>query len=137
MLSLMRKHATSWLIKILLGAIVVRPYGFDPNVPMAYGHPDTAFDREYLFIDTAGIDDVGSLGEQRVEKTQQVFDRTDVGVDAENVDHLASHLRFDSTHNESSLREAPNYLFSDFFPPPRRRPGRRCRPARPSPRRRR
>jgi len=33
-----------------------------------------------LFIDTAGIDDVGALGELRVCKTQQVFDRTDLGV---------------------------------------------------------
>lgn len=33
-----------------------------------------------LFIDTAGIDDVGSLGQMRVEKTRQVFDRTDVGL---------------------------------------------------------
>lgn len=33
-----------------------------------------------LFIDTAGIDDVGALGELRVSKTQQVFDRTDLGV---------------------------------------------------------
>jgi [FeFe] hydrogenase H-cluster maturation GTPase HydF len=33
-----------------------------------------------LFIDTAGIDDVGTLGELRVRKTQQVLDRADVGV---------------------------------------------------------
>jgi len=33
-----------------------------------------------LFIDTAGIDDVGALGELRVEKTRQVFDRTDLGI---------------------------------------------------------
>lgn len=33
-----------------------------------------------LFIDTAGIDDVGALGEMRVQKTRQVFDRTDIGV---------------------------------------------------------
>jgi [FeFe] hydrogenase H-cluster maturation GTPase HydF len=33
-----------------------------------------------LFIDTAGIDDVGALGEKRVQKTRQIFDRTDVGV---------------------------------------------------------
>ncbi len=33
-----------------------------------------------LFVDTAGIDDVGALGEQRVARTRQVFDRTDVGV---------------------------------------------------------
>ena len=33
-----------------------------------------------LFIDTAGIDDVGALGELRVARTRQVFDRTDLGV---------------------------------------------------------
>ncbi|MFW6310520.1 MAG: [FeFe] hydrogenase H-cluster maturation GTPase HydF [Prolixibacteraceae bacterium] len=33
-----------------------------------------------LFIDTAGIDDVGDLGEKRVDKTLSVFDRTDLGV---------------------------------------------------------
>jgi [FeFe] hydrogenase H-cluster maturation GTPase HydF len=33
-----------------------------------------------LFIDTAGIDDVGALGALRVERTRQIFDRTDVGL---------------------------------------------------------
>ncbi|HOE67046.1 MAG TPA: [FeFe] hydrogenase H-cluster maturation GTPase HydF [Candidatus Hydrogenedentes bacterium] len=33
-----------------------------------------------LFIDTAGIDDVGALGELRIQKTRQVFERTDLGV---------------------------------------------------------
>ena len=33
-----------------------------------------------LFIDTAGIDDVGALGAMRVERTRLVFDRADVGV---------------------------------------------------------
>lgn len=33
-----------------------------------------------LFIDTAGIDDRGSLGHLRVEKTRQIFDRTDLGI---------------------------------------------------------
>ncbi|MEN6450825.1 MAG: [FeFe] hydrogenase H-cluster maturation GTPase HydF [Thermoguttaceae bacterium] len=33
-----------------------------------------------LFIDTAGIDDAGALGEKRVQKTRQVFDRTDLGI---------------------------------------------------------
>ena len=33
-----------------------------------------------LFIDTAGIDDVGHLGEKRITKTLAVFDRTDLGV---------------------------------------------------------
>ncbi len=33
-----------------------------------------------LFIDTAGIDDIGALGAKRVEKTRRVFDRTDLAV---------------------------------------------------------
>ena len=33
-----------------------------------------------VFIDTAGIDDAGDLGDQRVAKTQRVLDRTDLGV---------------------------------------------------------
>jgi [FeFe] hydrogenase H-cluster maturation GTPase HydF len=33
-----------------------------------------------LFIDTAGIDDVGALGAMRVAKTRQAFDRTDIAV---------------------------------------------------------
>jgi [FeFe] hydrogenase H-cluster maturation GTPase HydF len=33
-----------------------------------------------LFIDTAGIDDVGALGEMRVQKTRQALDRTDIAL---------------------------------------------------------
>ncbi|MDR2551316.1 MAG: [FeFe] hydrogenase H-cluster maturation GTPase HydF [Desulfobulbus sp.] len=33
-----------------------------------------------LFIDTAGIDDVGALGEMRIARTTAVFDRTDLGI---------------------------------------------------------
>jgi [FeFe] hydrogenase H-cluster maturation GTPase HydF len=33
-----------------------------------------------LFVDTAGIDDVGALGEKRVGRTRQVLERCDVGV---------------------------------------------------------
>src|SRR6266702_2839658 len=33
-----------------------------------------------LFVDTAGVDDVGSLGAQRIEKTRLVIKRSDVGV---------------------------------------------------------
>ena len=33
-----------------------------------------------VFIDTAGIDDCGALGELRVQKTRQVFDRADVAI---------------------------------------------------------
>ncbi len=33
-----------------------------------------------LFIDTAGLDDVGVLGEKRVKRTQQVFERTDLAL---------------------------------------------------------
>lgn len=33
-----------------------------------------------VFIDTAGIDDVGALGAQRIERTKRVFERVDLGV---------------------------------------------------------
>ena len=33
-----------------------------------------------VFVDTAGVDDVGALGIQRIEKTRQVIARTDIGV---------------------------------------------------------
>jgi len=33
-----------------------------------------------LFIDTAGVDDIGALGAERVAKTQKALDRTDLGV---------------------------------------------------------
>ncbi len=33
-----------------------------------------------VFIDTAGIDDIGDLGAMRIEKTRHAFDRTDLGV---------------------------------------------------------
>jgi [FeFe] hydrogenase H-cluster maturation GTPase HydF len=33
-----------------------------------------------LFVDTAGVDDVGALGAQRIEQTRQVIGRSDVGV---------------------------------------------------------
>jgi [FeFe] hydrogenase H-cluster maturation GTPase HydF len=33
-----------------------------------------------LFIDTAGIDDVGALGEMRAERTRLIFERTDMGI---------------------------------------------------------
>src|SRR5512143_1629019 len=33
-----------------------------------------------LFIDPAGLDDVGALGAQRGERTRRVFERTDVAV---------------------------------------------------------
>ena len=33
-----------------------------------------------LFVDTAGVDDVGALGAQRIEKTRLAISRTDIGV---------------------------------------------------------
>ena len=33
-----------------------------------------------LFVDTAGVDDEGALGELRIERTRAVLDRVDLGV---------------------------------------------------------
>ena len=43
-----------------------------------------------LFIDTAGIDDIGILGEKRVAKTMDVFNRTDLGVVVSNFNDWGS-----------------------------------------------
>lgn len=40
-----------------------------------------------LFIDTAGIDDEGALGELRIQKTRKTFDRTDLGVIVTEANH--------------------------------------------------
>ncbi|WP_430972368.1 [FeFe] hydrogenase H-cluster maturation GTPase HydF [Sunxiuqinia rutila] len=51
-----------------------------------------------LFIDTAGMDDVGSLGEKRVQKTKAVFERTDLGI-------LISTSELWGDFEEATLRE--------------------------------
>ena len=58
-----------------------------------------------LFIDTAGIDDVGALGQMRVERTRQVFDRTDVGVIVAESGHWGEFE--DAILAELRAREAP------------------------------
>lgn len=58
-----------------------------------------------LFIDTAGIDDVGTLGEMRVERTRHVFDRTDVGVVICDAGHWGAFE--DAMLEELSAREIP------------------------------
>ena len=58
-----------------------------------------------LFIDTAGIDDVGALGEMRVARTRQVFDRTDVGVIVAEAGHWGEFE--DAILAELRGREAP------------------------------
>ena len=39
-----------------------------------------------LFIDTAGVDDIGALGELRVEKTRAVLDRTTLADAVDEID---------------------------------------------------
>jgi manganese oxidase len=34
----------------LIGALIVRPQGFNPNNPRAYNHPDSSYAHEYLFL---------------------------------------------------------------------------------------
>lgn len=61
-----------------------------------------------LFIDTAGIDDEGALGELRVQKTRQVLDRTDVGV---LVAEASSWTRFEELMlGEMKAREIPTVV---------------------------
>ena len=57
-----------------------------------------------LFIDTAGIDDVGALGALRVQKTRQAFDRTDVGVIVTEADTWGE---FEEQILQASMTSAP------------------------------
>jgi len=58
-----------------------------------------------LFIDTAGIDDVGALGEKRVAKTLAVFDRTDLGVIVSNFNDWGNYEQ--KLMNELKDRDIP------------------------------
>ncbi|RMG94823.1 MAG: multicopper oxidase family protein [Candidatus Dadabacteria bacterium] len=51
----------------MVGALIVRPAGFDPAAPTAYGHPDTAYDREYLFL----LTEMDPTVHQKVEAGQK------------------------------------------------------------------
>jgi [FeFe] hydrogenase H-cluster maturation GTPase HydF len=73
-----------------------------------------------LFIDTAGIDDAGIVGDLRVRKTKQAFDRTDLGIlvtDGEWGPYEKA------IQQEFVLRETPFLVVfnkSDLSPPPGR-----------------
>jgi [FeFe] hydrogenase H-cluster maturation GTPase HydF len=72
-----------------------------------------------LFIDTAGIDDVGALGELRVARTRQVFDRTDVGVIVLEAGEWGPFE--EGIFDELNRREVPTIVVSnksDIAPPP-------------------
>ncbi len=58
-----------------------------------------------LFTDTAGIDDVGALGDLRVQRTRQVFDRTDVGIIVVEAGHWSQFE--DRILDELALRKIP------------------------------
>lgn len=71
-----------------------------------------------LFIDTAGIDDVGDLGEKRIQKTLAVFDRTDLGIIVSNNNDWGSFE--EHTLQELKDREIPTIVVlnkADLFPP--------------------
>jgi [FeFe] hydrogenase H-cluster maturation GTPase HydF len=71
-----------------------------------------------LFIDTAGIDDVGILGEKRVSKTKAVFDRTDLGLLVTNFDVWGSFE--EGIISEFKKRAIPYIVVfnkSDLYPP--------------------
>jgi [FeFe] hydrogenase H-cluster maturation GTPase HydF len=60
------------------------------------------------FIDTAGVDDIGALGQQRIEKTQQIFARTDVGIIVAEAGHWNNFE--DKLFDEMKRREIPTIV---------------------------
>ncbi|WP_347838591.1 [FeFe] hydrogenase H-cluster maturation GTPase HydF [uncultured Draconibacterium sp.] len=70
-----------------------------------------------LFIDTAGIDDVGALGEKRIAKTLAVFDRTDLAIIVSNFSEWGAYE--ESLVDEFNQREIPFLVVfnkSDLYP---------------------
>ena len=70
-----------------------------------------------LFIDTAGIDDVGLLGEKRIAKTFEVFNRTDLGVVVSNFNDWGKYEQ--KICNELRERAIPYIVVfnkTDLFP---------------------
>ncbi|WP_297091061.1 [FeFe] hydrogenase H-cluster maturation GTPase HydF [uncultured Draconibacterium sp.] len=70
-----------------------------------------------LFIDTAGIDDVGALGKKRIAKTLAVFDRTDLGIIVSNFSEWGEYE--ESLVDEFNQREIPFLVVfnkSDLYP---------------------
>lgn len=66
-------------------------YLLDQETSLVSDHPGTTTDAvqkameihglgPVLFIDTAGLDDVGDLGEKRIEKTRQAMDKCDMAI---------------------------------------------------------
>jgi [FeFe] hydrogenase H-cluster maturation GTPase HydF len=72
-----------------------------------------------LFIDTAGLDDVGILGEMRAEKTRLIFERTDLGIVVVQGDGWGEYE--ENILAELSKRSAPAIIVFnkiDIAPPP-------------------
>lgn len=72
-----------------------------------------------LFIDTAGLDDVGLLGEMRAEKTRLIFERTDLGIIVVQGDGWGEYE--ENILAELSKRSAPAIIVFnkiDIAPPP-------------------
>lgn len=76
-----RNSGKSSLINTLTGqniAIVSDVAGTTTDlVKRSYEIPDFA---SVIFIDTAGIDDIGTLGEMRVEKTRNAISQADIAI---------------------------------------------------------
>src|SRR5512145_2107167 len=60
------------------------------------------------FIDTAGIDDEGALGELRIARTRQVFDRTDLAILVSDVDEPGQYEQL--ILSELKARNTPSVL---------------------------
>ncbi len=58
-----------------------------------------------LFVDTAGIDDEGSLGKKRIEKTKKIFDRIDLAIVVSEQTQWSSFEQ--SLYKEFSRRKVP------------------------------
>ncbi|WP_444658280.1 [FeFe] hydrogenase H-cluster maturation GTPase HydF [Caproiciproducens sp. R2] len=56
-----------------------------------------------VFIDTAGFDDVGELGQMRVEKTKKVIDKTDIALVVFSGEDITEEIRWTDTLREHKI----------------------------------
>ncbi len=99
-------------------------YLLDQETSLVSDHPGTTTDAvqkameihglgPVLFIDTAGLDDVGDLGEKRIEKTRQAMDKCDIAIYLHSTDEKCKNGNI--LDNDENKREVERVRLDEKF----------------------